>query len=516
MGNQALQVTRPVNQVQGRTDLPLSKRPKVVAAFFDAEQGAASGILVITKDSIENFSAKSGIRKYLYRVQPSSAIRCAALNTKSALGPCLFSGCEDGVIRIHSGVTLKLQKEIPAPEEGVDSDASAPVLTCIACPLNNALVCGYADGTLRSFFIETNALACTYRPPSTESAPSSPEPCPSSAVTCVSFYKPKNHILAGHASQVVDASGHTSSLEDVPVYVYSLERGRVVHKLLGARETVNHCDITDTLGGSGSGPYVVACCVGEFIVWDSQSHEILLTYRLTAHVYALDSHHRCSAAAFDRSENVLFCAFDAGCFVSLQLKREDRRSRGNGGSEASPSATRSTASTDGKTGSTEVSPSEQRPTSRITCIPIKLYQVKQKNSEESGLELSKEHTTLYYLWYDGRTQTVVVGDGCGRAKLVPDILNKQTQRHQHQHQWPGGSPPTQPLPMISLSIPGSGTARPPSPPLRLPRPPSLTDKRLPLFSLDPVADIKRAMVGGDRGRPGPPDVEMDGRGGEGC
>lgn len=60
MGQKSSQLVRPVPQVAGFDDVPNNKRPRPVAAYYDPSQGAESGIVLVGKERMDNYSPDAG------------------------------------------------------------------------------------------------------------------------------------------------------------------------------------------------------------------------------------------------------------------------------------------------------------------------------------------------------------------------------------------------------------------------------------------------------------------------
>eukprot|EP00919_Chromeraceae_sp_WS-2016_P003348 GHVR01008143.1.p1 GENE.GHVR01008143.1~~GHVR01008143.1.p1 ORF type:complete len:465 (+),score=146.81 GHVR01008143.1:73-1467(+) len=456
MGNSPVQIVRPVTQVQGRAALKHHQRPPCLGGFFDAAQGSNSGIIVVTDKSIENFSSKTGIRVYnndlrvfsgLIKQESSIRILCCTCNLSSSLGSCIITACSDSTIKVfHSRTLIQLRS--------IELDPSDAFPCCIFCPLNNAVVCGFVDGSVSSYFLENSQKACTYRPPNVNmpgiatalrSAASHPQgsaashsdgnnnennnnsnnnnnnneentdqPLPVSCisyypplpVSCISYYQPKGSLLVGHATHDPQV-GSPIGVEGICVYVYmySLETARCLYSFEGARESIRAVSVIH------GGTVVCAVSARSIYFWGVPSLTLLSVTSFAELVPTLDTQGRCVSSVIDvhMSPPVTFSAFDDGRFASFLLN-VSLKEQGDTHTHAQ-SHTHTQAHTH----------------AQVKVSPIKLYQFRANNNDE---EYSPAHL-LQHIWLDTRTETIVLGDGASRVRLVPDIYGLQRQRQLH-------------------------------------------------------------------------------------
>uniref|UniRef100_A0A0G4H3X5 Uncharacterized protein n=1 Tax=Chromera velia CCMP2878 TaxID=1169474 RepID=A0A0G4H3X5_9ALVE len=462
MGNTGVQVVRPVSIVYGKASTPLPSRPACVGTFFDASQGASSGIIVVTDDAIENFSAKTGGRAFVNSnlsrdnatvmslLQPGSSPKartlCCTFNPSCSIGSCVIAVCSDLMVRVFDSTRLKPMKQIKLAD---DSDMP----TAVSCPMNNALVVGLADGSLVSYFLETGELAGTYKPPRpTVQAPpstgassnggsgakveasesehkektagtipsiSTPSDFP---VSCIAFYEAKGQLLVGHCTPSAAGSPGTGQ-EDVslPLRLYSLQSGKCLKEFHGAAESVRAAAVLPVAGGKN--PAAVAMTSRALCVWDMKDGSLVLRWQIRSWLPQLRESHRCISATIDTKSSppVIFASFDAAaCVASVALHLSVEKEKTTAAAAA------------GGGGEGGVKGPASQPSIQTRSEPLKLYAMKDEDDDPAFSRLRAEQRHLCVLWFDTRTETLVCGDGAAAARAVPDIHGNQARRAQER------------------------------------------------------------------------------------
>eukprot|EP00921_Rhytidocystis_pertsovi_P015700 GHVQ01024931.1.p1 GENE.GHVQ01024931.1~~GHVQ01024931.1.p1 ORF type:complete len:599 (+),score=96.67 GHVQ01024931.1:222-2018(+) len=589
MGNRPIQVVKPVSQINALPYVPLCDCPPVLGAFFDPEQGASSGIIVVTRLGVENFSPKTGSRRYgtqllsgeqcitacdFLRASGGTAAGTAGGGGKGGDGKggggcgvgrcCVMTGCVDGKIRVYDAVNCKLVGEFGgegadqtgsaggtgvvsgnvgsgggesvsgnAREEDVikeDEGGSMCTITVVLCPLNNAVVLGFSDGTLRSYFVESGKLAGSYNPPM-DLFPQ----CHVTAVSCVSYFKPKSCIVVGHEASTVNrlssSSSSTSSsyshVPSSPIFMYSLQSRKVIRYFLCASSTVTSTHFTE------DSKFLVACTHTHIFIWDAvmvaQNQTAALSVSSSAgssssassaltcpgrelYRFALAANlppvlqcpeTKCLSSCMDPREGVVFACFDDAGWLSQVdvglpntklwgIQRSERKAV-EGGEEVD------NCDNGRSDGGKAV---WNRSSEEVWCIPTRLFQARDTNvSDSAGLSerLLRDRNTFEYIGYEARTQTLMIGNRCAEVRLIPDFFGRHQAKQQPAKQLPATSQITAESPQITASA-DSATApvRTSNPDVQRVQPGERHEGRrdepesCPLFSLDPMVHIQKS------------------------
>lgn len=482
MGNSPTKVVRPVSLVKGYAESPTDERPHAVAAFFDATQGATSGIILVGETRLENFAAQTGILSHIHKnvnitKQPPTiafgfrlptfnnpfartegnpfVIQCATINLASSVGACVIACCSDGYVRLYDAVYLHDLFKISTHDP--NSRLPPKAFTSCFCPLNNALVVGFEDGSIQAYYLETKSLASSV-----------PAPSPPCSATAFSFLDPRTRLVIAHSS--VPRSGA------LPLALRSvdIEKGTVECSFVGAcgdvraanawmlpitpglpslramiavgafgisvwleddnkRRQNNISSITNTnnnqLGSSNNGNNLYEPLITiPHEDWIQKAGHELINTALVADQVGVGDASSCCAAAISAPPAVsatvesivkgdaqksnhpglsrmLFIAFPSGGFASVHMKiilpsASDFRSCAFEGQLEAWDARSITSSR----------------LVRVDCVPLKIFK-----SKSSPL-LTQLQTRITNIWIENRTMTVVLSDGSAHAKLVPDVL----------------------------------------------------------------------------------------------
>lgn len=355
-----------IREVEGHTDLPYEQRPPTLASFLDLSQDIESGIIVVTERRLENFSQCYGFRKWQKKYQERDEGRailcsdCLPRNCSQTLQMAV--GLRNGTIEIISSSDFQLQRTLTA------SKIPSVSLTQLICPVENVIICGYSDGSIRSIFIESNRIASTI--PRSEvmfekvkSLDSSITDCrlnvetnsmkssfehPPCKVTALGFHQPKNWVVVGYngykklTNETMDGQ---TALEDFspPIALYSIEFANLLATFEPSDGTIIFANITriplsSTLDKSMNCTplFLVTVTWTSFSIWQlpesftppsqqsfprtpQRIHASDLCVRFSKTPIGELNSGRCVSAAIDSVDAVLFLLFEFGYVASVSL-----------------------------------------------------------------------------------------------------------------------------------------------------------------------------------------------------
>lgn len=263
------------HEVQARTDLSIHQRPPILTSFLDIEQDGESGLIIITAHRIENFSRQFEFRKWLRKYAEDGApiVDCDWM-PRSSLGPLLVVGFADGKVEFLNSSNFELKRTLDITSQPSLQQIpfrKVSLLTQVIAPIENAVVCGYSDGSCRSFFLSSgqlgkiipwpaeqltivnhlgsgaqrddptvahstssnassNTAVCHYTRETETKFSLKRRPC---KVTVLGFYRLKNWLLVGYegykelTNKTID--GQTSLVDlSPPIALFSIEKGTLL------------------------------------------------------------------------------------------------------------------------------------------------------------------------------------------------------------------------------------------------------------------------------------------------
>eukprot|EP00923_Selenidium_pygospionis_P004096 GHVN01006493.1.p1 GENE.GHVN01006493.1~~GHVN01006493.1.p1 ORF type:complete len:808 (+),score=222.27 GHVN01006493.1:420-2843(+) len=530
MGNElSVGIVRPVKLVLAHTDLPPDARPPTVGCFFDCSQGAGTGILVVSRDCVQNFSPLSGqlahSRWVELRRAPQDEIVAACFSPDAAipltsetegaegggltsmvklfggsLGKgggqvqktrgCWLIGCLDNSVRVLHPVKLTQLLVVPFGRSSQTSGGigggvgghtaqggvqllwgsnTSPLLqiTKMSCPLNNACVVGYNDGTLMSYFLETRQLAGTYEVPLHvmplfEGGEVTP-------ISAIGFVKKKNIVLAGYAapmgslsfnqpqtsmsgerrvgefneegSETLNSSTSSPpknrcSQRGIPILAFSLERGKLVGEYWASAGLCGTGIMACAM--SESHEWLVGVSSTHVLIWSAESQELVSETQISSVLKLDDKLGVCVDGAIDMAHSVVMVIFDVGCLGVIKINFNLLKKLEAASESASVNSQKvdviNLVEKDKLHDEAHPSPETLREvlrgcSSSEVCAMHKLYRTRETRVTVKETKLLLPHqAALKTMGYDNRTQTLLMGDGASRVKLAPDLLGHLAQR----------------------------------------------------------------------------------------
>lgn len=370
-----------VKDIEAGTDLPYADRPPILAAFLDLEQqDDQSGLIIVCSSSIENWSRRFGFRKHRRKYEGKdrlSIVACDALPRQTSTSALLIAvGLNTGQIEIVNSFSLEVKCSLAA------SVVPSLLLTQIKTPIPNVVICGYSDGSVRSFFINSGKLGSSMQWPSEYLGVFCPPSCCSPScegiielhgtpiqkseitlerhprrVTALAFSPQLSWLAVGYEGckklTNLTADGQTALVDhSSPVTLYSIVTEKLILTLEPTDGTVVFISTTQLPLLKGSKPvsssplYLTAVTPTSFSIWqlpgsatvsnllaltDSPQHQQhAASFPLRVRHSSLSTHFsntvidrfncgRCVSAVADTVDSVLFLLFEFGFVVSIAL-----------------------------------------------------------------------------------------------------------------------------------------------------------------------------------------------------
>lgn len=348
-----------IKDIQGRTDITEhGHRPPIIKSFLDIDQGQESGILLVTTNRIENFSQKFGFRKWQRKYDKggiTQIVDCDFVPRRTPTSSSLIAiGFKNGRIEFLNSSNLQLHSILTT---SIVEDLS---LTRLSTPIDNVVICGYSDGSIRSFFINSQQLASiipwpneyfmivnpfeaqnhtaieTYVPVQPDQFTLERRLC---KVTSLGFHLPRNLLAAGYegykqlTNRTIDGQSSLVNLSP-PVTLFSIESGSLLSTFEPIDATVIFTKIISLTSAVQPFPLFLLSLTSSSTliihrIPDASTFKLLPPpLRIRYPIFSVNLLNtpinqfnlgRCVDAAIDSIDAVLFVLFEFGFVASIAL-----------------------------------------------------------------------------------------------------------------------------------------------------------------------------------------------------